>query len=354
MGQTRIADTAEMRVTREASLGGRDRMALLGMIHGYWISQVVRTAADLRLAEHLADGPLSAQQVAVLESSDPRTTYRLMRACAGLGLLSYDGDGNFSVTPMGALLHSGSPDTLRDTALVFGAPGHWLPWGQLPEAVRKGGTQAPAVLGAELFDYLSGQPAEEAQFSGSMGEITGSLTADAARAVDATGVRLAADIGGAAGELVRELMRSTPGLRGLVFDLPKAAAAARKAAAEDGLADRFTAETGDFFVSVPGADLYLLKAILHDWDDDSCVRILRNCRDAAWPGARLVVIENVILDPVRDRFAALLDMNMLAVLPGQERELAAYDELFAASGWTRTAVHSLPGARSLLELKLAE
>ncbi|HEY1822867.1 MAG TPA: methyltransferase, partial [Trebonia sp.] len=97
-------------------------------------------------------------------------------------------------------------------------------------------------------------------------------------------------------------------------------------------------------------DLYLLKAILHDWDDDSCVRILRNCREAARPGGRVVVIENVIRDPAKDRFAALLDMNMLAVTSGQEREMAEYDALFAASGWQRAAVHPLPGARSLLEL----
>ena len=108
---------------------------------------------------------------------------------------------------------------------------------------------------------------------------------------------------------------------------------------------------GDFFAAVPAADLYLLKAILHDWDDDSCVRILRNCREAARPGGRVIVIENVIRDLARDRFATLLDMNMLAVTTGQERDLAAYDELFAASGWQRSAVHSLPGARSLLELR---
>ena len=351
MGQP-DADSSGPGTSRDDSAYG-DRLALLGMIHGYWQSQVVRTAADLRLADHLADGPLTAQQVAERESSDPRTTYRLMRACAALGLLAYEGDGRFSVTAMGALLRAGGPGTLRDTALVFGAPAHWLTMGALPEAVRKGGTQAPAVLGGNLFDYLAAHPEEAAQFSGSMGELTGSLTADAARTIDAGGVKLAADVGGATGELVRELMRANDGLQGMVVDLPQAAAAARQAAEKDGLGDRFTAVPGDFFASVPGADLYLLKAILHDWDDDSCVRILRNCRTAAWPGARLVVIENVIREPGKDRFASLLDMNMLAVLPGQEREIGHYDELFAASGWERTAVHALPGGRSLIEARLA-
>lgn len=351
MGHPDVTDTKEAGAPKDKSLGDRHTMSLLGMIHGYWISQVVRAAADLRLADHLAAGPRTAQDVADLESSDPLTTHRLMRTCAALGLLADDGDGRFSVTPTGALLASGVPGSLRDHALVFGAPGHWLPWGQLPEAVRKGGTQAAAVLGDDLFGYLAGQPEEEAQFAASMEALTGGIAADAARVVDVSGASLAVDVGGGTGQLVRELMRVNDGLHGLVLDLPQAAAAARQAAEADGLGRRFSAEAGDFFTAVPAADLYLLKAVLHDWDDDSCVRILRNCRKAARPGARVMVIENVIRDLARDRFATLLDMNMLAVTTGQERDLAAYDRLFAASGWQRAAVHPLPGARSLLELQ---
>jgi hypothetical protein len=350
MGQPDVEDAKETGVRKDKSLGGRDTMALLGMIHGYWNSQVVRAAADLRLADHLAAGARTAEDVAGLESSDPLATYRLMRACAGLGLLAYEGDGRFSVTPAGALLQSGVPGSLREHALAFGAPGHWLPWGQLPEAVRKGGTQAAAVLGADLFDYLAGQPEEAAQFAASMEALTGAIATDAARVIDVSGVSLAVDVGGGTGELVRALMRANGGLHGLVLDFPDAADSARQAAEAEGLGIRFSAVAGDFFAAVPDADLYLLKAILHDWDDDSCVRILRNCRETARPGARLIVIENVISDLARDRFATLLDMNMLAVTTGQERDLAAYDELFAASGWQRNAVHALPGARSLLEL----
>jgi hypothetical protein len=335
----------------DAGPSDRDRLKLLGLIHGYWISQVVRAAADLRLADHLADGPLTAAEVAAFESSDPATTYRLMRACTGIGLLTLDEDGRFAVTPSGTLLRSGTPRSLRETALVFGAPGHWLPWGQLPEAVRQGGTQAESVLGAGLFDYLAGHPEEAAQFSASMAEITSTNATDVAQLIDTSGVSLAVDVGGATGEVVRELMRANDKLRGMVLDLPLAAATARQAAEEDGLGDRFTGVAGDFFAEVPGADLYLLKAILHDWDDDSCVRILRNCREAALPGARLMIIENVILDPARDRFAALLDMNMLAATTGQERELAAYDALFTASGWKRTAVYPLSGGRSLVAVE---
>ncbi len=353
MGQPDMRDADETGARQDKSLGDRHTMALLGMIHGYWNSQVVRAAADLRLADHLAGGPRTAGEVAALEASDPHATYRLMRACTGLGLLTCDDDGRFAVTAAGALLQAGVPGSLRDHALAFGAPGHWLPWGRLPEAVRTGGTRAAAVLGAGLFDYLAGQPEEAAQFAASMQALTGAVAADAARVIDVAGVSLAVDVGGGTGQLVRELMRVNDGLRGHVLDLPEAAKAAREAADADGLGARFSAEAGDFFAAVPAADLYLLKAVLHDWDDDSCARILRNCREAARPGGRLIVIENVIRDPGRDRFATLLDMNMLAVTAGQERDLAAYDALFAASGWRRTAVRALPGARSLLDLRTA-
>lgn len=353
MGQPEATDAGETGARKDKSLGDRDMMTLLGMIHGYWISQVVRAAADLRLADHLAAGPLTAREVAGLESSDPHATYRLMRTCAALGLLTRADGGRFAVTSTGALLGSGVPGSLRDHALAFGAPGHWLPWGQLPEAVRKGGTQAAAVLGDDLFGYLAGQPEEEAQFAASMEALTGGVAAEAARVIEVRGASLAVDVGGGTGQLVRELLRVNEELHGLVLDLPQAAAAARAAAAADGLGSRFSAVAGDFFSAVPDADLYLLKAVLHDWDDDSCVRILRKCRGAARPGGRAIVIENVIRDPVRDRFATLLDMNMLAVTSGEERDLAAYDELFAASGWRRAAVHPLPGARSLLELEMA-
>ena len=330
------------------------RVALLEMINGYWVSQIVRAAADLRLADHLADGVRTAAEVAERESSDPATTYRLMRACAAIGLLSLDQGGRFSVTSLGGLLRSGVPGSMRDSALAFTAPGHWLPWGRLPDAVRQGGTQARAVLGADAFEYLAGQPAEERWFAAAMASVTSAMAAQAARVIDTGGVSLAVDIGGGTGELVRALMHANLALRGHVTDLPQVVDAALRAAEAEGLGDRFTAAAGDFFTEVPGADLYLLRSVLHDWDDESCVRILRNCRAAAQPGARLLVLENVIGEPGRDRFAALLDMNMLAVTGGQERHLTGYDSLAAASGWTRTEVLALPGSRSILEYRPAD
>jgi hypothetical protein len=239
-------------------------------------------------------------------------------------------------------------------ALTVGAPGFWLPWGRLTEAVRKGETQVQHALGMNLFDYYTANPAEGAAFVSGMSSLTEPVLEEAVRVVDTTGTSLAVDVGGGDGSLLRSLMRADPNLRGLVFDLPRVVEAARREAELDGLGDRFSVLGGDFFESVPEADLYLMKSILHDWDDESCVRILRNCRKAARPGSRLLVVETVILDTQLFGPTALMDMNMLAVANGQERDLAEYDALFTAAGWKRVAVQPMNNPHSVLELRIAD
>ncbi|WP_222864531.1 methyltransferase [Micromonospora sp. WP24] len=204
-----------------------------------------------------------------------------------------------------------------------------------------------------LFDYYTANPAEGALFISGMSSLTAPVLREAQRVIDTSGTALAVDVGGGDGSLIRSLMRTNPELRGLVFDLPRVVGTARQEAERDGLADRFSVLGGDFFESVPEADLYLLKSILHDWDD-SCVRILRSCRRAARPDARLLVVETVILDDKSFGPVAMMDMNMLAVAHGQERDLAEYDALFAAAGWRRTAVHQMNDPHSVVELRIAD
>jgi hypothetical protein len=336
----------------EADLA-RDAGTLLQMITGYWVTQVVRAAADLSVMDHVADGAATAGEVAARESSNPRTTYRLMRACASLGLLSHEGQHRFAVTPLGTLLRGGVPFSMRDLALVMGAHGHWQSWGLLPEAVRAGTPQFETALGMTTWDYFDKNPAEWALFASAMSELTQLLVADVLAAVDVTGVSVAVDVGGANGALVQAFMRANPGLRGIVLDRPNVVPGAVLAAEKAGLADRFTGHPGDFFQEVPAADLYLLKLILHDWDDESCRTLLRNCRAAARPGARMVVVETVIGELGTPDPGPLADMDMLAVPGGEERDIAEYDMLFAASGWQRVAVHATRSPLAAIELKTA-
>ncbi|MEU4314014.1 methyltransferase [Nocardia sp. NPDC024068] len=326
-----------------------DTAAVLDLLTGGWVAQTLRAVAQLRIADHLAHGPATAERVAESTGSDPGTTYRLMRAAASLGVLSYEGDRRFGLTGRGQLLRTDIPGSLRSLVLVQNEHAHWQAWGRLPEAVRQGRSQAREALGAEVFEYFA-QPenAEEAAlFARAMGDFSGLVIPDAVAAVDTTGVASVVDIGGADGNFVLGLMQADPQLHGQVLDLPHAVEGARAEAGKRGLSERFSAVAGDFFTEVPSADLYLLKHILHDWDDERAVTILRNCRTAVNPSGRLMVLELVI---GTSDFATRMDMNMLAVTGGMERDLDEYDALFAASGWRRVNTFPVGGVFSLLEL----
>nr|WP_296067593.1 methyltransferase [uncultured Actinoplanes sp.] len=322
------------------------------LLSSFMVTQVLHAAADLRLADHLAGGARTADEIAALEASHPATTYRLMRACVSLGLLVHEGGGRFTVTPMGQLLRTGVDGSLHDMAMVMGSPGHWLPWGRLTDAIRKGESQAKEALGMTLFEHFAANPAEGAAFVAGLKPLNEPVLNEAPRVIDTAGVSLAVDVGGGVGDLLQRLMLANPDLRGMVLDLPAVVEAAREDMDRAGLGDRFSVLAGDFFASIPEADMYLVKFVLHDWDDAACVHILRNCRAAATPDARLLVVETV-LDDDWTLDATMMDLNMLALVNGQERDLASFDALFAASGWKRTALHRMQGPYSVIELRTA-
>ena len=203
-----------------------------------------------------------------------------MRTCASLGLMtSSDGGKHYNGTSLLSTLSKDDPNSLRGFAISQAAPGHWLPWGQFPEAVRTGRHQIKAAHGdATIFDYFAKHLDEAALFTESMGNLSRAAAEDIAAVLDTKGVTLALDLGGANGEVVRAMLKANPDLHGGVFDLPHIVPDAAAAAEADGLGERFTTVGGDFFEAVPPADLYVLKYIMHDWDHDACVRILKNCR----------------------------------------------------------------------------
>lgn len=324
---------------------------LLGMLTGHWVTKIISTAAELSVMDHVAAGACTAGDVAAREGSDPAATFRLMRACASLGLLRPVQDGGFVVTPMGELLRKDVPLSMRDAALVQGGYSTWQCWGRLTDAVRTGHNRMTEALGMSQFEYFAKHPAEGAAFSAAMAGITALVVEEAIAMIDTEDVVHAVDVGGANGTLVQALMLTRPPLRGTVLELPHAVKGALRQAEQAGLTNRFTATEGDFLVEVPPADLYLLKWILHDWDDEDCRTILRNCRAAARPGGRAVVIEVLLGEVGTNDHGALQDINMLCVTSGRERELAEYDALFAATGWRRTAVHPTRSPFSIIDLE---
>jgi len=326
--------------------------AMWDMITGYRVSQIVRVAAELSLAEHCADGPVRAEWIAAVESADVTATARFLRACAAIGLLRARVDGlGFDGTVLLRALHRQTPGSLRGFALSLPADGHWLPWGRLLAAVRTGEHQAPAALGRELFDYYATEPAEATAFTEGLQGMTSVAGAEAARVIDTTGVQLAVDVGGASGDLLHDLMSVNPELQGVAFDLPHVAPDALAAAVRHGLGDRLRVQTGDFFESVPAdADLYLLRYILHDWDDEKCIRILANCRAAMRPGGRILVLEMILGEVGREPTAVpSQDLNMLVMLGGRERTVPQFDALLIAAGLRRTAIWETASPMGVIE-----
>jgi hypothetical protein len=314
-----------------------DRM--MQMITGYWVTQVVHAAATFSLADHLAKGPATANDIAGAEHTDPFATFRLLRTCASLGLVTYDGNSRFAATPLLDILRKDHPKSLRGFAMSMPAPGHWLPFGRLPDAVRTGQAQTSAALGAELFEYFAKHDAESAAFAEAMTGLTSTVAEDTAQLIDISGVNIVADIGGANGAMLDALLRVHPQLQGIVFDRPQVVGSARAAAERLGLQERVTAVGGDFFDSVPEADLYLLKYILHDWDDAACIRILKNCRRALRPNGRVVGIELLVGEIGKPGLAPLMDIVMLVMsYGGRERNLEEFRQLFEEAGLRATNV----------------
>ncbi|MCU1385158.1 MAG: O-demethylpuromycin-O-methyltransferase [Acidobacteria bacterium] len=305
---------------------------MFGMITGFWLSQIIGVAAKLKIADHLRAGPKSAQELATVTGAEPSALFRVLRAAASVGVFQLGADNRFSLTPLGETLASGVPGSMREMAIMQTSKGHWLPWGKLDEAVRTGQPQAVATLGCELFQHYAAAPEEAAAFSAAMGNLSALVASEVATHVDTIGLTRAVDIGGAEGTLIAALLANNPSLEGIVFDLPHVKGTTEAKLAAQGLLGRCTVVSGDFFKTVPSADLYILKQILHDWNDEQAAAILRNCAASMTPRGRVAIVEMVIPDDGAPTAAQLMDVNMLAILPGRERTQAEYSALLADSG----------------------
>jgi hypothetical protein len=325
------------------------RAALLSLIQGYWKSQIVHALASLSIAECLAQRSASLATLSEKTGANPDGLRRLLRGAASLGLVRVENDDHFASTPMLEFLRDEKPLSVRATAIMLCSPGHWQPWSRFVEAVKTGEAQSIATLGRSLFDHHAANPGEAALFAKAMQASSELVQADVVRLLDAENVGTAVDVGGANGALVCALAAANPLLRGIVYDLPHAREGAVAYIARQGLVDRVTAISGDFFDSVPPADLYLIKYILHDWDDQACINLLTNCPRAMRADGRVAVVE-VRLGPMGEPgFAPLLDLNMLVATGGRERATDEYGALLAASGLKLAAVKPTNSPFSIFE-----
>jgi hypothetical protein len=321
-----------MQLSTENACTRDDHDKVFEMIMASLGSQVIRTLALLSVAEHLHGAALTADQIAARESSDPAMTYRLLRAAAALGFLAYQADtGVFAGTALLDVLRADSPLSLKFYAQTGPGPAFWLPNLLMPETVMSGKTGVVEALGSTVFEYFAKHEDQARMFSSAMTNLSTPVIREAVAAIEVKDAHFAVDVGGADGAFIAELLQHNPGLTGAVLDLPQVIPGVSKAAQARGLESRMAGAVGDFFAGVPSADMYLLKFVLHDWDDASCIKILSNIRSAMRPGARVFIVEMAITSAT-SLSATLMDMAMLASFTGQERELSHFESLLHSAG----------------------
>jgi hypothetical protein len=320
------------------------------LIMGFRVTQLIYVAAKLRLADRLEHGPQTPQQLAQAVGAEPRALHRLLRALASLGLFAETAEGAFALTPLAQLLQTDVAGSLRSLALLYGEEWLWSAYGGMLYSVQTGRPAFEQTHGQLLYDYLHHHPAAATLFNEAMSGYSGQEAAVILAAYDFSGVSTVVDVGGGHGALLAALLHNHPHLSGMVFDLAPVVAGAQRQLADAGLAARVTCVAGDFFDTLPsGGDIYLLKSVLHNWNDTAATRILRICRRAMAPHARLLVAERVIPPGNMPTEAKLFDINMLVVAGGQERTEREYGALFQAAGFKLTRIIPTRSPLSLIE-----
>jgi hypothetical protein len=310
---------------------------LFRMVTAYYVSRAIHVAAKLGIADLLAAGARGHDELARATSTDPDSLRRVLRLLAGAGVFTEEEDGKFALTPIGACLRSGVPGSMRAATLLFGGITQQA-WGDLLHSVETGEPAFRRVFGMDSFDYLAEHPDEAANFDAAMAGFTKRIATAVAEAYDFSPFHRIVDIGGGNGLLLAGILTAYPALAGIIFDLPHVAARAEEQIRELDLADRCEIVGGDFFKEVPsGGDAYLLKHVIHDWNDDRATEILRNCRRAMGAEATLLIVEGVYPSRIdqseESRGAAANDVNMLVCTGGRQRSEAEFRGLFDAAGF---------------------
>jgi hypothetical protein len=326
---------------------------VLGIARGYQLSQALYVAAKLGVADVLDPQPLAAEAIAGAVGARASQLRRVLRALVAAGVFRELEDGRFASNDAAAALRAGAPGRMRDVVLNFGEE-MYRSFGALLHTVRTGETAFDSVHGAPLFEYYAANPEVEASAAARMLARTLPVARELATSDVLRGARTLVDVGGGAGALVAEVLRHNRQIAGVLLERPGMLRLAAQYLDEQGVADRCQLVEGDFFSSVPArGDVYVLKSVLHDWDDRQCVAILRNCRAAMDVAARLVIVELILPERMTASgpalSAALLDLIMLAYAGGRERTEAEFTQLLDHASLRLTRTTALTAGPHLLE-----
>jgi hypothetical protein len=331
-------------------------LALRRLIFSHRVTRIIVTAAQLGLADHLSDTPQSAAALAPLVQADVRALYRLLRALASIGVVTEVDPDRFALTPLGACLRTDAPRSMRAWALFEGAEYHQQTWSHLSYSVQTGAVAFDHALGVNFYQYMQQHPEARRSFDHAMVDFA-TLAAEAVvAAYNFSTFRQVVDVGGGYGTLLTTILQAYPSVQGVLFELPSLLEGAGQHIQASGVADRCALRGGDFFEAIPaGGDAYVLSWVLMAYDDDRCVRLLRNCHRAMAEQGRVLILQQVMPPPGGDALCDLLfegtmsDLNMLVSGGGGERTEAEYAALLEAAGFKLMQVVPTQSLMSVIE-----
>lgn len=336
--------------TRNAELNEPPGAVLTQLMLRSLAAQSLYVAAKLGVADLLAGGPKSVQLLAAECDADESSLYRVLRALSSFGVFSEIEEQKFALTPVAELLQSNVPGSLRDCAIFMGEDWHWQVWGKTIYSVRTGKPAWKEVHGQSVFPYFATNQKASKIFDDAMSSFSTLAIEAVVAAYDFSTIDHLVDIAGGHGRLLTGILNANPNLQGTLFDLPHVIAGAREKIEASNIAERCGFATGDFFVAVPeGADAYIMKHIIHDWDDAQALQILKNIRKSMKEYGRVILVEAVLTERNQKDFGKLMDIEMLVSPGGKERTAAEYRDLFARAGLELTTIVPTKSPYSVIE-----
>ena len=309
-------------------------VAMLQMIAGFWVSRAIYIAAKLGIADLLKDGAKNSEALAQATGLHAPSLYRVLRALASVGVFAEDEQGRFALTPIAATLRTDVPGSLRAFAIAELGEDHYPAWGEVLHSVKTGEIAFDHLFGMDVWQYRAQHPEDGKIFDEAMASFSSVVNATVVASYDFSSIGKIVDVGGGDGSLIASILQANPGMKGVLFDLPHVIAGARRRIEAEGLAERCDVVAGDAFASVPsGGDAYLLKWIIHDWDDERSVTLLQSCHRAMAKNGKLLVVEAIIPSDDTPSFHKFMDLNMLVMTGGRERTEAEYQTLLEAAGF---------------------
>lgn len=306
---------------------------ILQFITNFWSSRAVYVIAKLGIPDLLKSGPKTAEDLASATKMHAPSLFRVLRALASIGVVSST-DGRFALSPVSELLVTDAPGSLRWFTISELGQEHYPAWGNLMHSVKTGEIAFDNFFGADIWKYFQQNPEDGAVFQNSMSGVTAATNEQIRSLYDFSPFGTVVDVGGGHGGLITSILQTNPKAKGILFDAPQVIEAARPKIEAAGLADRCETVAGDFFKSVPaGGDLYVMKWIIHDWNDEQAITILKNCRNQMQPTGKLIIVDCVVPETNEPDFSKFFDLNMLVMTGGKERTKQEFAQILSAAGF---------------------